>query len=699
MARFDTFVMVDWSAGKRAPKRPSKDAIWIGVARDGRAEAPRYMRSRVEAEAELIRLLDAEGAAGRRVLVGFDFPFGYPKGVARAVAGADDPFALWDWLAARIEDGADGSNNRYAVAEEMNACFPGAGPFWGKPREGDHPGVPFRKAGIAFDLVEEFRACDRVTKAASSCFQLAFPPTVGGQALMGLPVVNRLRRRAGVSVWPFQDCDGAGVVLAEIWPGLIEPAVKTAMSPEDIRDAVQVRLLSSAFSRLEAERLAGLMADLPEAAREEAWILGANAGPELSALALAPPPLANDCFALPPGVDWTPVSEALARLKTRLRPVVGREAVALEQALGRVLAEDLPARRANPPHANAAVDGYGFAGDAAPGSCRLQLLPGRAAAGQGYAGEVGPGQAVRILTGAPLPAGVDTIVLQEDVTVTAETVVFEGPLKPGANTRRAGEDFSVGDIVVPAGHALRAPDIALAAAAGFGRLPVHQRLTVAVLSTGDELVPPDGGDGTVDANGPMLGTLVRAWGHELVDLGRAPDDAGAIRAALDRGAAEADVILTSGGASAGDEDHISALLRAEGDLTAWRIALKPGRPLALALWGGVPVFGFPGNPVAALVCALIFARPALSVLAGSGWIEPLRMTVAAGFSKRKKAGRSEYLRARLRADGRADVFASEGSGRISGLSWAEGLVELGPDAREITPGEMVTFLPYAGFGV
>ncbi|MFT6912014.1 MAG: molybdopterin molybdotransferase, partial [Paracoccaceae bacterium] len=160
-----------------------------------------------------------------------------------------------------------------------------------------------------------------------------------------------------------------------------------------------------------------------------------------------------------------------------------------------------------------------------------------------------------------------------------------------------------------------------------------------------------------------------------------------------------DVILTSGGASAGDEDHVSAILRAEGQLTAWRIALKPGRPLALAMWRGIPVFGLPGNPVAALVCALIFARPALSVLAGGAWLAPQSFVVPAAFTKSKKPGRREYLRARLNAQGHAEPFGSEGSGRISGLSWADGLIELEDGARTISQGDPVRFLPYSGFGI
>jgi molybdopterin molybdotransferase len=194
----------------------------------------------------------------------------------------------------------------------------------------------------------------------------------------------------------------------------------------------------------------------------------------------------------------------------------------------------------------------------------------------------------------------------------------------------------------------------------------------------------------------MLLGLVQGWGYTPVDLGHVRDDADEIAARLD--SAAVDVILTTGGASAGDEDHVSRLLRDRGTLSSWRIALKPGRPLALALWDGVLVIGLPGNPVAALVCAAIFARPSLSLMAGAGWCEPLAMYVPAAFSKQKKPGRREFLRARL-VDGAVEVFASEGSGRISSISWADGLVELPDEACDISPGTLVRYLPYAALGI
>ncbi|WP_108484815.1 molybdopterin-binding protein [Oceaniglobus ichthyenteri] len=409
--------------------------------------------------------------------------------------------------------------------------------------------------------------------------------------------------------------------------------------------------------------------------------------------------LANDCFALPPGVYWTPVDDALAILRDRLNPVVGVETCLTADADGRVLARDHFAPRANPPGANTAIDGYGFAlGTLSPGAQDLPLVAGRAAAGAPFEGVVPPGHAVRILTGALVPAGVDTVVMQEDCELAEGRITFPGLPKLGANTRKAGEDVPADARVLPGGHVLRPPDLALLSAVGCATVEVFRPLRVGVLSTGDELCAP-GADPdparTYDANRPMLLALAARWGYVPVDLGHVGDDRAVLRARLD--SAQADVVLTSGGASAGEEDHVSALLQKAGAMQAWRIALKPGRPLALGLWNGMPVFGLPGNPVAALVCALIFARPTLSLLAGSGWRAPVGFDMPAAFAKRKKAGRREYLRARI-VDGQIETFASEGSGRISGLSWADGLVELSEPAQEVRPGDRVRFLPYGGFG-
>lgn len=416
---------------------------------------------------------------------------------------------------------------------------------------------------------------------------------------------------------------------------------------------------------------------------------------------VAPPPLRNDCFALPSGVDWTPVDTALQHLKSALGRVVMTQDIPLVTASGRILAQEVRACVSNPPHANAAVDGYGFAAEAVQGKgpFHLPLVKGRSAAGAPYMADVPLEYAIRILTGAALPKGVDTIVLQEDVAVDTDEVAFHGPIKAGSNTRKMGEDFAEGDVILSEGRRLTPADLALMAAAGVEHVCVYAPLRVGVLSTGDEVrnVGADLLAGQIyDANRPMLLSLLSDWGFVPVDLGRAKDDRAAVRAKLDQAAETCDVVLTSGGASAGDEDHLSALLAETDTLNLWRIAVKPGRPLALGVWSGCPIFGLPGNPVAALVCTLIFARPALEQLAGGHWHQPMSFMVPADFTKNKKPGRMEYLRARMGQNG-AEVFASEGSGRISGLSWATGLVELPHEAVSIEQGTPVKFIPYSSF--
>ena len=333
----------------------------------------------------------------------------------------------------------------------------------------------------------------------------------------------------------------------------------------------------------------------------------------------------------------------------------------------------------------------------------LPLVAGRAAAGYPFVGTVEQGEAVRILTGAIIPDGVDTVVLEEDVKIEGGRVCFDGLPKKGSNTRKAGEDVDARTDVIPAGHRLRPADLALLTAVGVSKVDVYRPLRVGVLSTGDEILNGAEGDQPshkiFDANRPMLLSLAERWGYEPVDLGVAKDDPDQIEDCLNSFVDKVDVILTSGGASAGDEDHVSKLLRNKGSLTSWRIAVKPGRPLAMAMWQGLPVFGLPGNPVAAFVCALIFARPALSMIAGEEWSDPQGFMVPAAFSKSKKNGRREFLRARLNGEGHAEVFKSEGSGRISGLVWAGGLVELPDEGAQINEGDLVRYIPYASFGI
>ncbi len=705
MSRFERVLVVDWSANS-TPKLGA-DSIWIGRA-GKHPQPPENIATRAATMDVLRGEIGAALAAGERLLIAFDIGFGFPRGFAEHLTGRAEALAVWDWLADRIEDDAQNRNNRFEVAAAINRRFPGIGPFWGRPNTRDLADLPAKGNAREGHGLEELRATEAICSGAHPMWKLYTTGSVGSQSLLAQAHLARLRAEFAevLRVWPMEAPDRL-VVLAETYLSLIDPAVKAARGYA-CKDAAQVDLLARAFHRADMAQLMAAPA-APEILREEGWILGAGHDAALLANlpdpALTPPRLRNDCFAMPQGVDWVPVDLALERLRAALHPLTRMEEVATHQAGGRVLAAPLHARRANPPAANSAVDGYGFAHAslAGDGPYTLPLVTGRAAAGQPFAGTVPAGQAIRVLTGAILPAGVDTVVLEEDCASDGARVAFDGPVKPRANTRKAGEDVGADAAFLPAGRVLTPADLALASALGVGRVAVHERLRVGVLSTGDELLSDPETEALphqiYDANRPMLLEIARRWGYAPVDLGQCKDDPAQITAALDRGAQDCDVILTSGGASAGDEDHVSRLLREQGNLSSWRIALKPGRPLALALWQGVPVLGLPGNPVAALVCTLIFGRPALSLMAGSGWYNPQGFLVEAAFSKRKKAGRREYLRARLDTEGRAEVFRSEGSGRISGLSWAEGLVELPDGAASIEPGIMVRYLPFTSFGL
>lgn len=690
MSHYDTFVMVDWSGGNDTGPRPRKDAIWACVAHEGRAEKPVYLRNRQVAEAWLATLFETERAARRRVLVGFDFPFGYPAGFAEALTGAPDPFAVWAWLADALQD-SPRENNRFDLAGIINQRFGKVGPFWFNGLAREIEGLPRKKENTA-NLFPERRVAEERAKGAFTCWQMGGAGAVGSQVFTGLPVLWRLRQRFDARIWPFEALEG-DLAFVEIWPSLTlgdGPAGQ-------IKDAWQVSEVARIMSSLGSDDLRLLLdVDAPE----EGWIFGLGFEDKLRRAAAQPPRLTNNCFALPPGVHWTPVAEALRNLKERLSVIAPFETMPFDQAGARVAASDIMALRSNPPLPNTAVDGYGFAGGREEGTHFLPLVTERAAAGD-VPRTLPEGAAMRVLTGAALPEGVDTVVLQEDVTVADGQIAFRGPIKKGANTRKAGEDKAAGDLIVSAGARLGAAEMALMAATGISEVFVYAALRVAVISTGSELVEAGdtAGDGQIfDANRPMLLSMARSFGHAPVDIGRVVDDRNKLADAFDRAAEAADVILTSGGASAGDEDHVSALLTEAGEMNLWRVAVKPGRPLALGMWRGKPVFGLPGNPVAAMVCTLIFARPALAVLAGETWPEPQGYMVPAAFSKNKKDGRSEFLRARVR-EGRVEVFASEGSGRISGLSWAEGLVELPPEAAIITPGVPVRFIPFCSFGL
>jgi len=423
--------------------------------------------------------------------------------------------------------------------------------------------------------------------------------------------------------------------------------------------------------------------------------------------------LIDDCFLT--DKERMRHDDALALLRARVSAVTGRETVPLASATGRLLAETVVAGHPVPSHTNAAVDGFAFAYRDYDRQLGAKLeIAGRAAAGHPLAGEPPPASAVRIFTGAVMPAGLDTVVMQEDVDVSggegeggAVRVAIPGGLKPGANVRMAGEDVPAGVSMMSEGHRLRPQDIAGLASIGRADVSCFAPLRVAVVSTGDEVVRPGVGSlaaGQVfDANAPMLVSLARLTGAVVTDLGVWPDEAGEVRRRLLEAAGRHDIVLTSGGASRGEEDHMVSAIEALGQRHLWQLAVKPGRPMSFGQVGDTVVLGLPGNPVAVFVCFLMYACPLLGRLGGGAWREPRRYRLPALFEvAKRKTGRREFWRGIVQdgADGPAvDKFAYDGSGLITGLRAADGLIDVKEDREAVRPGEMVDFIPFSEFGI
>jgi molybdopterin molybdotransferase len=417
--------------------------------------------------------------------------------------------------------------------------------------------------------------------------------------------------------------------------------------------------------------------------------------------------LSDDCFAF--AGPLMPVADAEHLIAERVAPVDGLEIVPLRAAAGRVLARDIVAPIDLPPFDNSAVDGYAVrAGDlAGEGETRLAIID-RAAAGHAAGRALQAGEAIRIFTGAPMPENADTVFMQEDCRVEAGAVIVPPGLKRGANRRLAGEDVRAGAVALPAGRRLAVQHVALAAALGLAEVEVRRRARIALFSTGDEIVEP----GTklpraalYDANRYLLAGMAARLGAEVTDLGILRDEPKALARAIAAAALDHDLVLTSGGVSTGEADHVRAAIESIGRIVFWRLAIKPGRPVAMGVirggnaGDGAAFVGVPGNPVAAFVTFARVVRPLLLRLAGA-LPEPLiALPARAAFSYKKRKGRREYVRVALRAapDGDIAAFkhAQDGAGVLTSLTETDGLAELPEDVTAVEPGATVGFLPYA----
>lgn len=418
--------------------------------------------------------------------------------------------------------------------------------------------------------------------------------------------------------------------------------------------------------------------------------------------------LLDDCFLH--DTDRLSHAETLAIIGDRLSTVTDREIRSLEQADRCFLSDDIAAPRDVPLHDNAAVDGYAYAASDWAGTDGRFPVTVRIAAGDLDPVILAPGSAARIFTGAIIPIGADTVAMQEDCEASEDgtSVVVPAGLKAGANRRMAGEDLRQGESVFAAGQRLRPQDIAALASLGIANVPVSSPLRVALLSTGNEIVEP--GEQALhpgqvfDSNRNMLKSLCNTLPTEITDYGILPDDPGTIENTVAEAARDNDLILATGGTSRGEEDHIVASIDKLGKRHSWQIAIKPGRPMSFGQIDDCVFIGLPGNPVAAFVCFLLYARKAMILLSGGHYREPRRFSVPAGFSiASKKADRREFLRGWLETDdqGHAVVhkFPRDGSGLISGLRQASGLIELPEAATSVAEGEPISFLPFASFGL
>jgi len=416
--------------------------------------------------------------------------------------------------------------------------------------------------------------------------------------------------------------------------------------------------------------------------------------------------LTDDCFAF--NGPLLPVAEAERLIGARVNPVSGLHKVALREALGRVLAADIVAPVNLPPFDNSAVDGYAVRGEDIDNAREQRLaIVDRVVAGHAATHAIKPGEAVRIFTGAPMPRGADTVFMQEDCRLDGAHVIVPPGLSRGANRRLAGEDIRAGAVALTAGRRLSPQDVALAAALGLTVVGVTRPVRVALFSTGDEIAEPGSplaGTALYDSNRYLLAAAVSRFGAQVTDLGILRDEPKVLARAIAAAASDHDLVLTSGGVSTGEADYVRSAVESIGRIVFWRIAIKPGRPVAMgvipAANGEAAAFvGLPGNPVAVFVTFVRVVRPLLLRLAGA-LPEPLvAMPARAAFSYKKRKGRREYVRVALRtgADGAIDAvkYPQDGAGVLTSLTQTDGLAELGEDVTDIEPGATVGFLPYA----
>jgi molybdopterin molybdotransferase len=398
--------------------------------------------------------------------------------------------------------------------------------------------------------------------------------------------------------------------------------------------------------------------------------------------------------------------DALEQILAEAPPVTGAETLAVRSALGRVLRADIVSRIDVPSHTNSAMDGYALNGSelAGNGETRVNVI-GTAAAGRPFTGDVGAGECVRIMTGAPMPANTDTVVIQEQVTRDGDTAILQGGQETGQNVRQAGEDIGAGDVALRAGTRLMPAELGMLASLGVSEASVYRRPRVAFFSTGDELrsvgEPLDTGE-IYDSNRYTLYGMLTRLGVDVVDMGVVRDERDTVEQAFAEAASVADAIVTSGGVSVGDADYVTETLQQKGSVGFWKVAIQPGRPFTFGRMGDALFFGLPGNPIAVMVTFYQFVRPALQALAGiPDPAPPPGIPAVAAAPLRKKPGRREFQRGVLSRDSEGRLLVRrtdhQGSGVLSSMSIANCFIVLPEESGPVAEGDEVTVQPFASF--
>ncbi len=409
----------------------------------------------------------------------------------------------------------------------------------------------------------------------------------------------------------------------------------------------------------------------------------------------------NSCCYSTDSAPMSPVDQCLARMQASARFRPATETLPLSAALDRVLAEDLIAPRPVPPHINSAMDGYAIAAGDLERFDYLEQI-GQAFAGHPFAGALAPGQCIQIMTGAPLPEGADTVVMRELAEADGSHIRFQGCIRSGENIRAIGEDLPQGACALSRGIRLTPAALGLAASLGFAEVPVFRQLRVALCSTGDEINPPGQPlptGGIYDSNRFSLQGMLQRLGAEVIDLGIVADTPEALESAMRQGAATADVLISSGGVSVGEADYTRQVLEQVGQVEFWRMAIRPGRPMAFGQIGGHPFFGLPGNPVAVMVAFLVVVQPILRQLMGEEDWQPLVVPAQAREQLKGRLGRLDYLRGQFSLDHQGSLqvrtTGAQGSGILSSMVQGNCLIRLDSTQQTIEIGETVQILPFS----